>query len=277
MMLGPTSFFAKSSLLLLYYRIFSSDDWFRYKLYAAFAFLAVTTLPAVPLHLALCLPPRNGSWETANINCAKTGYWYYVQCPTSVVFDLFALYLPASVIVHLHLPLQRKLGVLTIFMTGSLALIASIISLMARIRFVHSNHDTWSGFINIMCLLIEPCVSIICCCMPALPAISKLIVDKGTFISLRSWLRALYALSKRSKSWEGTGVSRRRAFPSGSGRSKTKDSSNAFDSYMSSTTTTHIRHTPRAEPQRDPGIHRSVELEISSRAKSFQSQGSGQD
>ncbi|KAI4101181.1 MAG: hypothetical protein LQ345_007422, partial [Seirophora villosa] len=60
--------------------------------------------------------------------------------------------------------------------------------------------------------------------------------------------------------------------------SKTKDSSNAFGSYIalvdgsgrSSTT------TPCAEPQRDPGIHKSVELEISSWAKTVQQQGSGQ-
>ncbi|KAL9010749.1 MAG: hypothetical protein Q9173_004343 [Seirophora scorigena] len=257
---------------------------FRYKLYAAFAFIAVTTLPSVPMYLAICLPHRNGSWETASMNCRKTAVWSYVQGPTSVIFDLFALYLPASVIVHLHMPLHRKLGILTIFMTGTLALIASIIGLVYRIRLVHHNDDTWASFIVVICFLIEPCVSIICCCMPAIPAISKLIVDNGTFISLRSRLRSLYALSNRSKSSDGTGVSRRKAFPGGSGRSNTKDSSNEFEPYIqlvdgdgrSSTTKTHIRHTPRAEPQTDPGIHKSVELEVSSRAKTVQSQGSGQ-
>lgn len=120
MMLGSTIFFSKSSLLLLYYRVFSPDKIFRYKLYAAFVFIAVTTLPSIPMYLAVCLPGRDGSWEAASAKCGKTNVYSYVQGPANVIFDLFALYLPASVIINLHMPLRRKIGVLAIFMTGTL-------------------------------------------------------------------------------------------------------------------------------------------------------------
>ena len=122
MLLGPTVFFSKSSLLLLLYRIFSPDRMFRYKLYGAFVFIAVTTLPSIPMYLALCLPKVGGSWLVVGSGkrCGKTDSYSYVSGPTTVAFDLFLVYLPASVIAHLHLPLQRKLGILAIFMTGML-------------------------------------------------------------------------------------------------------------------------------------------------------------
>lgn len=119
-MIGSTIFFSKTSLLLLYYRIFSIDTMFRYKLYAAFLFIALTTLTSIPMYLAICLPSKNGSWEEASVKCSKTNVYSYVQGPANVIFDLFAIYLPASVIINLHLPLRRKLGVLAIFMTGAL-------------------------------------------------------------------------------------------------------------------------------------------------------------
>lgn len=120
MMLGSTLFFSKTSLLLLFYRVFSPDKIFRYKVYGAFAFIAATTLTSIPMYLAICIPGKHGSWAESEAKCNKTSVYSYVQGPTGVAFDLFLVYLPASVIVQLHLPPRRKVGILAIFMTGML-------------------------------------------------------------------------------------------------------------------------------------------------------------
>ena len=120
MMLGSTIFFSKTCLLLLFYRIFSPDRIFRYKLYGAFAFIATTTLSSIPMYLAICLPSSKGSWAEGQKKCGKTSVYSYVQGPAAVIFDLFVIYLPASVVVYLHMPLRRKIGILAIFMTGLL-------------------------------------------------------------------------------------------------------------------------------------------------------------
>ena len=120
MILGSTLFFSETSLLLLFYGIFSPNRLFRYKLYGAFGFIALTTLTSIPMYLAICLPGSDGSWAEAQTRCKKTSVYSYVQGPAAVAFDLFLLYLPASVVVQLHLPLRRKIGVLAIFMTGML-------------------------------------------------------------------------------------------------------------------------------------------------------------
>ena len=120
MLLGPTRFFAKTSLLVLFYRIFSPDKWFRYKLYGAFIFIALTTLSSIPMYLAICLPDDGDSWAEAAKKCTKTSIYTYIPGPAAVAFDLFLIYLPASVVINLQMPLRRKIGVLGIFMTGML-------------------------------------------------------------------------------------------------------------------------------------------------------------
>ncbi|KAL8787504.1 MAG: hypothetical protein Q9213_002162 [Squamulea squamosa] len=161
MMVGSTIFFSKTSLLLLFYRLFSIDKWFRYKLYAAFTFIAITTLPSIPMYLAVCLPNSDGSWAGASQKCTKTNVYAYVQGPVGVIFDVFAIYLPASVIATLHLPLRRKIGVLAIFMTGMFAVIASIVGLVYRIRLIHSPDATWAAYIVELCLY-DPPISELC-------------------------------------------------------------------------------------------------------------------
>lgn len=215
MMLGSTVFFSKSSLLLLYYRIFSPDRIFRYKLYAAFVFIAITTLSSIPMYLAVCIPGKHSSWAEASAKCSKTDVYGYVQGPANVIFDVFAIYLPASVIINLHMPLRRKIGVLAIFTTGTLALIASIIGLVYRVKLIHDSDGTWAAFIVELCLFIESCVSIICACMPSIPSIAKLIAHSPVFLSLQSRLRSLYLRSaNRSKNSNASSSSlRRKAFP----------------------------------------------------------------
>lgn len=119
-MLGSTLFFSKTSLLLLYYRIFSPNQRFRYQLYGAFALIAATLLSSIPMFLAVCLPGQYGSWADAAVKCEKTSVYNYIQGSLNLAFDVFLIYLPASVILQLHLPLRRKLGVLAIFSTGML-------------------------------------------------------------------------------------------------------------------------------------------------------------
>ena len=72
------------------------------------------------MYLAICLPDNGGSWAEAGQKCNKTSIYAYIPGPAGVAFDLFLIYLPASVVIHLNIPLRRKIGVLAIFMTGML-------------------------------------------------------------------------------------------------------------------------------------------------------------
>lgn len=72
------------------------------------------------MYLAVCLPTGRDPWTKASFKCQKTLVYGYWQAPASVVYDLFMIYLPASVVIRLQLKRRRKIGILLIFATGML-------------------------------------------------------------------------------------------------------------------------------------------------------------
>ena len=120
MMLGSVLFFVKTSLLFVFWRFFSVDKYFRYKVYGAFVFLGLTTLSSIPMYLAICIPTGRHTWAESSLKCQKTPVYGYVQGPAGVAYDLFMIYLAASVVVRLQLKRRRKIGILLIFATGIL-------------------------------------------------------------------------------------------------------------------------------------------------------------
>ena len=81
----------------------------------------MTTLTGVPVYSAVCFPRTGDSWAEAAVICkVKMIPYGLVQGSASVAFDLFILYLPASIVVGLNMPRRRKIGVLAIFATGML-------------------------------------------------------------------------------------------------------------------------------------------------------------
>ncbi|KAL9002677.1 MAG: hypothetical protein Q9188_004403, partial [Gyalolechia gomerana] len=103
--------------------------------------------------------------------------------------------------------------------------------------------------------LVESCVSIICACMPTIPAFSKLIAHNPLFLSLRTRLRSLYALSNRSKP-STTSSKRKAAFPSNKASEEFEpyiqlvESGGGVDPPWSMKS---ILHVPRKQPQRKAG------------------------
>ena len=125
----------------------------------------------------------------------------------------------------------------------------------------------WTHVDHLRDSLVESCVSIICSCMPAIPAILHLIVSNSYFTTLRSRLLPPYPSS--SKSYSSQGSSPRRVFPG-------KKCSNESEPYIElvdagrdplgtrSATKSQIQHVARPDLPTNSGINMSVELEISS-------------
>lgn len=120
---GPSAFFAKLSIFLLYLRIFGPNKKFRYVTYAGiviiFAFYTATTvMPAV-----LCIRRPSETWLESQVTprCTRnTDPLAYSQGVFGTISNLFIYLLPLRVIWQLQMPLRRKIGVSAIFATGSL-------------------------------------------------------------------------------------------------------------------------------------------------------------
>ncbi len=121
-LIGPATFFAKLSLLLLYLRIFAPQRHMRYLIYLGIGFGFCIYWVLVPIEAYFCAPAAGQSWDPVTLGpkCLKSVPVGVVQGPLNTLEDIFILVLPISSVMNLHLPLKRKLQVLGIFMTGIL-------------------------------------------------------------------------------------------------------------------------------------------------------------
>lgn len=120
---GPTMFFIKASVLLLYRRVFSPDRRTKTLIYSGIAFLLVTNGVSTILFGALCAP-RNGESYLIRYNSP--------QCVNNVtnlgiangvcnlIADIYLLVLPLPIIWKLHLSPKKKYALIGVFMTGFL-------------------------------------------------------------------------------------------------------------------------------------------------------------
>ena len=118
----PTMLMVKLSLLLLYLQIFRSNVTLRYFIYFGIVFVSLF-YPAVTIATLILSTPNPGqSWfaDTQNPRFIKNVELGVVQSTVNVVSDFYILCLPIQGIWKLQLPIEKKIGVSAIFLTGFL-------------------------------------------------------------------------------------------------------------------------------------------------------------
>lgn len=120
-LIGPSMFFAKMAVLLLYLKLFALKMTIRYLIYFGMAFIFCTYWINISLQSLYCAPRDGQAWDASILpNCRKLAILGVAQGACGIVSDLYILFLPIPVVLSLNLPLKRRLGVLAIFMVGIL-------------------------------------------------------------------------------------------------------------------------------------------------------------
>lgn len=118
---GPMMFFAKTSLFLLYYRVFAPNKVVRYIITVGIAFCFAVYLASLAIAVNYCAPHPGKAWDLLVLNsCSRFGHYNLISGVANLALDIFMIGLPIPVILRLQLPFKKKLGVLAIFMTGLL-------------------------------------------------------------------------------------------------------------------------------------------------------------
>lgn len=117
---GPLDFFAKTSLFLLYYRVFAPKKLFRYMITIGIVFSFSVSFTNLAIAVYFCAPHAGKDWNVMIIgSCSqKIAFYYVISGTANMALDVFMLGLPIPVVLRLQLPLKKKLGVLAMFMTG---------------------------------------------------------------------------------------------------------------------------------------------------------------
>ena len=120
--LGPSMFFAKASLLLLYLRIFGTKKIARYAIYFCLIFAFCQYSVNIPVEAYYCAPSAGKAWTLSNLlpKCEQSLYLALVQGPLNLILDLVIFVLPIPVVMGLQMSLRKRVAVLAVFFTGLL-------------------------------------------------------------------------------------------------------------------------------------------------------------
>ena len=123
MFLGPTIFFGKEAIFLMYFEVFQVKTGMRIAIIIGMIFTGLAYLPGIIMESIFCAAYPGESWgplEGAKVatRCPKNTYWGITQGACAIAIDLYIFILPIPAILQLQLGTKRKIQVLTVFMTA---------------------------------------------------------------------------------------------------------------------------------------------------------------
>ena len=125
MFLGPTIFFSKEAIFLLYFEIFQVKKPMRMAIILGMVFTGFVYWAGIILESIFCAAHIGESWDPLagsriSSRCPKNVYWGIVQGGCAILIDVFIFVLPIPVILRLQLDTKRKMQILAVFMTALL-------------------------------------------------------------------------------------------------------------------------------------------------------------
>ena len=110
----------KTSICLLYLRIFSYVIWFRRAVYATMAYVLLYAISSIVATIFQCTPIRRAWDHSADGSCINLTKFWYANAGANIVGDVIILVLPMPMVGGLQLPNRQKWGLALVFGLGIL-------------------------------------------------------------------------------------------------------------------------------------------------------------
>ncbi|KAF2675973.1 hypothetical protein K458DRAFT_283540, partial [Lentithecium fluviatile CBS 122367] len=193
MLLGPTIFFGKEAIFLMYFEVFQVKKRMRTLIIIGMIFTGLAYLPGVILESIFCAARPGETWDPLagapeGQRCTKMIYWGIVQGACAIVIDIYIFVLPIPAIAQLQLGLKRKIQILSVFMMAFLGILASVFAEIYRVRLLtHPEDLLFVQSQQLICVVVENWVAVIVSCMPSFAAFLRLYVSESRlYISLHT-------------------------------------------------------------------------------------------
>ncbi|KAH7304303.1 hypothetical protein B0I35DRAFT_454804 [Stachybotrys elegans] len=224
---APVFFTTKAALILLYRQIFSTTRNMRIAINIGLVFTLLLYLPNIPLAAIFSAPRVGETWEsmlTAG-RSRRLIIWGIIQSALSIVLDIYIFIMPLPTIIHLNMPLSKRLQLLAPSCLAAeadqfySAVLVSVLSLIYRIELNNTNDASWpQSQVAICASLVETNVALIVCCMPAAAQLFKIHVGGSAIVKyLRSRLRGATSRSGSDPSSDWSKDNKAKAATFGSG------------------------------------------------------------
>ncbi|KAI1822703.1 hypothetical protein F4861DRAFT_540750 [Xylaria intraflava] len=177
----------KTTILLLYLRLFRIHRPFRVTTYLLITYIWLWGISEVIVAISQCIPIAYQWDKTIDGHCIdQLSYYRWVSVP-NVIHDVVMLILPLPMVWSLQIDLRQKLALSGVFLIGSIGCIASFIRLAFFFKLNALSDNTWASIQLQSWTLAETGVILISACLPALwPLILRTMTQAGTFRSVFS-------------------------------------------------------------------------------------------
>ncbi|KAL3467197.1 hypothetical protein BJX64DRAFT_192222 [Aspergillus heterothallicus] len=165
----------KCSMLLLYLRLFPN----RLLRIAVFTSLSITSAWAVGSFFAqlFSCTPISYYWKQWDMehegHCVDHNDLLLSHSIINIILDVLVIGLPMPVLVKLHMPLEKRVGMVLMFGVGLVVTVISILRLVETVGFNSTTNPT-KDFVPVgVWSLLEIDIGIMCSCMPGIRALCK--------------------------------------------------------------------------------------------------------
>ncbi|KAI4599953.1 hypothetical protein KJ359_001054, partial [Pestalotiopsis sp. 9143b] len=108
----------KSSILLLYTRIFSNIRWFRWVCTCLMITIAMYCVASLVVTIFQCTPVQRAWDKDIPGTCIDNGKFWYANGGFSITTDLLILLLPMPLVYALQIPRVQKAALMLVFTLG---------------------------------------------------------------------------------------------------------------------------------------------------------------
>ncbi|KAK6334516.1 hypothetical protein TWF730_003730 [Orbilia blumenaviensis] len=166
--------FAKTSIIILYNRIFDAHPWFRRTMWCILSICWTMFILTIFISVFQC-SPVDGAWSfqimyLGKSSCLDMQAFLYASTAVNILTDAFVVILPILPIMRLRLEKRKKVAVCLLFLVGGFSCASSIIRLVSLgtlqdldISYTTANSLFWS--------VIEVNIALICASCPAIRTI----------------------------------------------------------------------------------------------------------
>ncbi|KAI1754242.1 hypothetical protein F4782DRAFT_528677 [Xylaria castorea] len=169
----------KSSILLLYLRIFGGVKWFRRTCYVLLIIIGSYYTAATMVTIFQCNPVVAAfDKNVTNSKCINIGPFWYTNAVLSITSDVVILLMPMPLIYALQMSRLKKSALIFVFALGTLVVVASILR-FPTLDLPVKSPDPLYDIKTAMWTMIEMSLAIICACLPQIrPLATKLLFPK---------------------------------------------------------------------------------------------------
>ncbi|RAK95953.1 uncharacterized protein BO80DRAFT_417794 [Aspergillus ibericus CBS 121593] len=158
----------KSSILLLYIRIFGKVRHFRMTAYALGTFSVCWAIMVLLVIIFQCHPVEK-AWAPATPgHCINSWLFFVIGSSMNCATDIAILVLPIPSVWRLHLSRMQRVSLVGIFLLGSLSCVFGLVRLGTMISERNSVDATWALANVAIWSTAEPCLGITAACLPTL-------------------------------------------------------------------------------------------------------------